>query len=93
MRARIKAGQDEMKGTMRTGQGKMETVRNSIRSEFKETINKLVEGVLASGDQWSQSFHRELSNEMQGTKRDLHKELTEQRASNKSTPRSHAGCA
>jgi hypothetical protein len=35
---------------MRTGQRKMETVINSIRSEFEETINKWVEGVLASGD-------------------------------------------
>jgi hypothetical protein len=70
-----------MKAAMTAGWEKMEAVIISIQFEFEDNISEWVEGVLVSVDQWTHSFHMELSNEIQGTKRDLHEEFADQHTS------------
>jgi hypothetical protein len=40
----------------------------SSQAEFKETISKWVEGILASVDQWTQSLWEELGSKVQKVK-------------------------
>jgi hypothetical protein len=50
MEAIVKTGQEEMKVAMMARQEKIRAMINSIQSEFEETINSWVEGILASVD-------------------------------------------
>jgi hypothetical protein len=68
MEAPVTATQEKMKATINVGQEKIgATIRViwSVQTKFNETIHKWVLG-LASVDQWTHTFCKELDSEIQG---------------------------
>jgi hypothetical protein len=68
MRTNMKAGQGKIENVVRVDQENTDTTMSAIRcteTELEETIDKLVEGVLASVNKWIRSLHEELDCEIQ----------------------------
>jgi hypothetical protein len=52
---------------MKAGQEEMKTMINSIQFKYEETINKLVEGILASDEQQTRTLQEDFNSKIQKT--------------------------
>jgi Skp family chaperone for outer membrane proteins len=68
------AGQKELQAAIKANHEKMDVAISAVRSaetEFKESINRHVEGILASVDQPIQGLAKDLEAEIQETQSDV----------------------